>query len=152
MFDIMIDYPTHEEEAEIIRRTTAGTKVQLEPIMSAAQIIRLQDIVRKIPVSDNIIKYTVAIVAGTRPRDDNPYDFIKKWVRWGAGPRASQYIILGAKARAVIRGNYFVSHEDIKVAALPVLRHRIIPTFQAQSEGISTSDIIQKLVSTIKHN
>ncbi len=149
MLNILIDYPTPREEAEIVKATTALREVELSQVLTAAQVLNIQKIVRKIPVSDEVVQYAVKLVGATRPNAPEAPDFIKEWVRWGAGPRASQYLILGAKARAVIRGRYSVSTQDVKSVAYVVLRHRLVRNFHAESEGIRTDDIIEKLLEAV---
>ena len=146
MFHIWIDYPDVKEEVEIVKATTALREVKLERVLTADQVKEIQRVVRRIPVSDAVVEYAVRLVSSTRPgRDDSPED-VKKWVRWGAGPRASQYLILGAKARAVIRGELSVSESDVKAVAPSVLRHRIVVNFHAESEGVSSDDVVKKLL------
>jgi MoxR-like ATPase len=146
-FNIQIDYPTRQEEKEIVKLTTYGTETEVKKVLSAAEIIQLQKIVRDIPVADEVIDYAVNLVSATRPGSDN--EFIDSYVSWGAGPRASQYLVLGAKARAILRGNYNVSREDVRELAHPVLRHRIIPNFNAESEGINSDGIINRLLESV---
>jgi MoxR-like ATPase len=151
-FEIIIKYPTMDEEKEIIKRTTGKTSYELEPVLSATDIIQLQNIVRQIPVSDSVIDYAIACVSCSRPESNMSPDFVKNWVRWGAGPRASQNLILGAKAKAILEGRFTVSIEDIKHLALPVLRHRIILSFNAEAEGVSVEDVIQKILNYVDKN
>jgi MoxR-like ATPase len=146
MFHIWIDYPTIPEECDIVRATTAERKVELKRVLTGEQVKEIQRVVRRIPVSDAIIAKAVKLVASTRPTHDGAPEFVKKWVRWGAGPRASQYIILGAKARAVVRGELSVSESDIKAVAPSVLRHRIVVNFHAESEGVSSDDVVKRLL------
>jgi MoxR-like ATPase len=148
MFHIWIDYPTIQEEMEVVRSTTALREVELTHVLSAEQVKEIQRVVRRIPVSDAVVEYAVRLAASTRPsRDDSP-EAVKKWVRWGAGPRASQYLILGAKARAVIRGELSVSEADVRAVAPSVLRHRIVVNFHAESEGVSSDDVVRQLLGT----
>jgi MoxR-like ATPase len=146
MFNIHLTYPDRESEEEIVRRTTAGEQFELDPVLDSAEVIDIQQVVRKIPASGAMISYAVNLVARTRPMDSSAPEFVRNWIRWGAGPRASQYLILGAKARSVLRGNYFVSTEDIQAVAHEVLGHRIVTNFQAESEGVTPRDIIQRLL------
>jgi len=149
MFNIYIDYPTIDEEIEIVETTTTAREVKLEHVLTAGEVIALKKIVRKIPASREVVSYAVRLVSATRPnRLGSKFDWIKRWVRWGAGPRASQYLILGAKARAVIRGNYCATEEDVRAVAPAVLRHRIITNFHAESEGIKPIDIVNKLLES----
>ncbi len=149
MFKIFVDYPSEEEEFEIIKKTTASYKPQLTRSLSAEEIIDLQEIVRRVPVADHVIRYAMKLVRMTRVTKGEPPAFVKTNVSWGAGPRASQYLILGGKARAVLQGRYYVSTEDIAAVALPCLRHRIITNFNAEAEGINSDKIIQEMLKFI---
>ncbi|MFH2071216.1 MAG: MoxR family ATPase [Elusimicrobiota bacterium] len=148
-FQINIDYPSADEEKTIVQQTTGATIPSLDKVLDADEIIQLQEIVRRVPVSDNVIDYVVRFVGATRPRADGSPDFVKQWLNWGAGPRASQALILGAKARALLDGRYSISIEDIQKLAHPALRHRLILNFNAEAEGITTDDVITKLVSLV---
>ncbi len=150
LFQINIDYPSYEEEKSIVSQTTSVYCPQVDKILTSDEILLLQEIVRKVPVSDYVTEYAVNITRKTRPNDNSSPDFIKHWLAWGAGPRASQSLILGAKSRAILNGNYSVSIDDIKKVALPVLRHRLILNFNAESEGVSVDNIIEKLLSVIE--
>ncbi|MBM4044120.1 MAG: MoxR family ATPase [Planctomycetes bacterium] len=148
MFNIYIDYPSIPEEIQIVQTTTALNEPQLNRVLTAAEVIELRRIVRKIPVATEVVQYAVSLVSSTRPSGlGAELDWIKRYVRWGAGPRASQYLILGAKARAIIRGNYCVSHKDVQAVAPAVLRHRIITNFHAESEGIKPVDVVERLLT-----
>lgn len=149
MFNVNIDYPSYDEEVEIVKKTTGVLEFQIEPVLSADDIINLQTLVRRIPVSDRIVEYAVKIANSTRP-PRTKLDFIKRYVRWGAGPRASQFMVLGAKTRAVLHGNLTPSLEDVRAVAPPVLRHRIITSFNAEAEGVTTDDIIKMLLEEIR--
>jgi len=149
MFNIFVDYPEEHEELEIMRLTTAGREFDVHEILTGDEIIRLQDIVRRVPISDHVIRYAMQFARLTRVHKGGVPDFIKEWVSWGAGPRAGQYLILGAKARAILRGRYYVSCEDIREVAAPVLRHRIITNFNAEAEGINSDQIVKRLVEMI---
>jgi MoxR-like ATPase len=146
MFHIWIDYPSIQEEVRIVRETTALREMSLERVLTAEQVREIQQVVRRIPVSDAVVELAVRLAAGTRPARDDSADFVKKWVRWGAGPRASQYMILGAKARAVIRGELAASEDDVRAVAPSVLRHRIVVNFHAESEGVTADDIVKRLL------
>jgi MoxR-like ATPase len=150
MFEIRIDYPTKQEEIEIVRSTTALRDIQLKPVLNAAQVQEIQNVVRKIPASEAVIKYAVDLVSASRPKSSDAPDFVKQWVRWGAGPRASQYLILAAKARAAVRGNFAVSTADVESVAPLVLRHRIVTNFHAESEGITPDEIVKRLLGLVK--
>ncbi|NLI16358.1 MAG: MoxR family ATPase [candidate division Zixibacteria bacterium] len=150
MFNIFVDYPTQDQENEIVRTTTSAYSSQVESIMKAEEIISLQDLVRRVPVSDHVISYAVKLARATRHTPDNSsFDYIKNWVTWGAGPRASQYLILGAKTRAILHGRPTPSIDDVKAVARPVMRHRIVTSFTAEAEGITSMDIIDKLLKDV---
>jgi MoxR-like ATPase len=149
MFNIKVGYPGREEEIEIMRRTTSTAKVELAPMLQGEQILRLQEVVRQVVVADHIFEYVADLVRATRPRESNAPKFISEMVGWGAGPRACQYLILGGKARAILHGRLHVTEDDIKAVALPVLRHRLVTTFHADAEGVTTDDIIRKLLATV---
>ena len=146
MFNILVDYPTEDEEVEIMKRTTVGVEAEVEEILSGEEIMGLQEIVRKVPVADEVIRYVLRLTRATRINKDEAPEYIKGWLAWGAGPRASQYLILGAKARAVLYGRNHVSAEDVQAVAYPVLRHRILTNFSAEAEGVSPEAIIDRLV------
>tara|TARA_B110001454_G_scaffold106492_1_gene100296 strand:- start:517 stop:1494 length:978 start_codon:yes stop_codon:yes gene_type:complete len=146
MFNILIDYPTHEEEVSIVKVTTAHKESKLNQVISREEILKFQDLVRRVPVADNVIEYAVNLVSATRP-GENAQDFINEWVDWGAGPRASQFLILGAKAKAILDGRPTADIDDVKSLSLPVLRHRVLPNFNAEAEGVSVDDIISKLIN-----
>jgi len=150
MFNIYVDYPKAEEEIEIVLSTTSAIEPQLGKVMSGDDILRLQEIIRKVPAAEHVVKYAVELVRSTRPDDGTCPDSIKNWISWGAGPRASQYLVLGAKARAVIYGRYHISCEDIRVVSKPVLRHRILTSFNAEAEGIDSLHIIDELLKIVK--
>jgi MoxR-like ATPase len=150
MFNIFVDYPSDIEEQTIVRKTTVPLEYSLDKIMAAEEITRLQRLVRTVPVSDHLIQYAVNIARSTRPNWDGAHDFIKSWVSWGAGPRASQYMILAAKTRAILDGRPTPGPDDVRFAALPVLRHRIVTSFNAEAEGVDTIMIVQKLLETVK--
>jgi MoxR-like ATPase len=150
MMNIHVDYPSPEEEVEIVRSTTSPVEVDVEKIMDADEILQLQRIVRLVPASDRVIRYAVSLVRATRPSSENAPQFVRELVSWGAGPRASQYLILGGKARALMMGRYHVSCEDVRAIAMPVLRHRIIPSFNAEAEGIGSSEIIERLIQIVE--
>ena len=145
MFNILVDYPQRNEEIEIMKTTTTAHVPHLDKMLSAEEIIELQEIVRRVPVADHVYEYAVDLAIGTRPLEDTR-PFIHEWVSWGAGPRASQYLILGAKARAILTGRYHATTEDVRAVAPPVLRHRVITNFNAESEGVTSDSIIKRLL------
>jgi len=146
MFNVKVDYPTFEEEMAVVKSTTSDQQVKLRAIMTGEDIIAFQQLVRKVPVADNVISYAVKLVASTRINTPGSPDFVKDLLSWGAGPRASQYLILGAKAHALLKGKYAPDIEDVKAIAVPVLRHRIVPSFTAEADGITADDIIHRLM------
>ncbi len=148
MFHILVDYPSEEEEFRIVRQTTADFQAQVTPTLSGEQILALQKIVRRVPVADHVIRYALDLVRRTRASADDAPDFIRSYVQWGAGPRASQYLILGAKARAVLQGRCYATCEDVRTVAYPVLRHRILTNFNAEAEGIKADEIVRRLIAT----
>jgi MoxR-like ATPase len=146
MFHVLVDYPNEEDELEIVRRTTADVEATITPMLDAAEITALIQIVRKVPVADHVARYALKLARLTRSQNPEAPDFVRAYVMWGAGPRASQYLVLGAKARAVLRGRYHVTHEDIQAVALPVLRHRIKTNFNADAEGVTSDTIVRRLM------
>ena len=149
MFNIWVDYPSAEEEEIIVEATTRSTRAQAESVLTKAEVLQLQEVVRKIPVSSHVIKYATRLVRSTRPAGAEAPDFIKEYVSTGAGPRASQVMIMAAKARAVMEGRIHVSCNDIRKAALPVLRHRILTNFAADSEGLTAVHLIERLLKHV---
>lgn len=149
MFNIYIDYPSGSDEKLIVTSTTGTAAPSLDRVLSAAEVLELQKTVRSIPASDYVVDYAVRLVRATRPSQDGAPEFVKSWVNWGAGPRASQYLILGAKATAVLRGELTPSCEDVRRVATSVLRHRVLTNFSAEAEGITAVEIIRKLLDTI---
>jgi MoxR-like ATPase len=149
MFNIHVGYPSEEEEFQIVRLTTMNRKVDLQHVLSGEEVLALQEIVRKVPVADHVIRYALQFTRLTRRTEGNCPDFINEFVAWGAGPRASQYLILAGKARALLKGRYHVSTEDIRQVAIPVLRHRVVTNFNAEAEGIKSDTIVKKLIDFI---
>ncbi len=150
MFNIYIDYPDPSAEKQIVMTTTSAYEPQLAHAITGEEILRLQKIVRKVPIAESIVDYAVGLSHRSRPNTPDAPEFIKDWVNWGAGPRASQYLVLGAKARAIMHGRYHVSYDDIQAVAKPVLRHRILTNFNAEADGISSLDIIDRLLELIE--
>jgi MoxR-like ATPase len=146
MFNIWVDYPTYEEELSIVRATTVDTKVELDNIFTGDDIMRFQALIRKIPVADNVLEYAVKLVAKTRVKDPSAPEITKKFISWGAGPRASQNLINGAKCHAVLNGKYAPDIEDVKAVAHPILRHRLVRNYKAEAEGYSMDRIIEELL------
>ena len=153
MFNVVIDYPSAEEERQILAATTGTASPQIAVVASGSEIERLHSVVREVPAAENVIDYATRLVRATRPAgapDEAVPDFVTKWVRWGAGPRAGQALLLGAKARALLEGRTVVAHEDIRAVALPVLRHRLLVNFQAEADGISQDEIVSKVVGLVR--
>ncbi len=149
MFKIFVKYPKWQEEFDIVRLTTAIQQVQLTRVLDGPEIIRLQEIIRRVPAADHIIQYAMRLVRATRILEGDVPDVVKSYVSWGAGPRACQYLILGGKVRAVLHGRFHVSTEDIQAVARPVLRHRIVTNFNADAEGFTTDKIIERLLEIV---
>ena len=149
LFNIMVDYPKWDEEVEIMKRATGTPAPHLAPVIEREDLLACQTLVRRIPAADHIFHYAAQLVRTTRPNQPEAPDFIRDWLNFGAGPRASLNLVLAAKARAILSGRFHVSSEDIRAVAKPVLRHRIIPNFTAQAEGVSADDIIARLLDTI---
>jgi len=149
MFNVLVDYPDEEEEFQIVKRTTAEWTPQITPTLDGPQILELQHIVRRVPVADHVIRYALDLARLTRPAAVAAPDYVREYVSWGAGPRASQYMILGAKARAVLYGRFHAATEDVRAAAFPVLRHRLITNFNAEAEGLKPDDLIRRLIHTV---
>ncbi len=152
MFEIRVDYPTEDEEMAIMQATTSDTASDVKPVISGPEILELQSVVRRVPVAEPIIKYAMRLTRMTRVSTEEAPDFVKEWVAWGAGPRATQYLILGAKARALLQGRFHVITEDIDAVAHAVLRHRIVTTFSAEAEGVTSDGIVDKLIGAVRSN
>jgi MoxR-like ATPase len=145
MFNVSLNYPTFQEELQVVKNTTSTQKPQVNKLLNAEQIIYFQQLVRNIPVADNVLEYAVKLVAKTRPNGELAAPQVKRLLNWGAGPRASQFLILGAKCHAVISGKYSPDNEDVQAIAKPILRHRIVRSYHAEAEGLSADDIIEQL-------
>jgi len=149
MFHIDVGYPGFDEEMDIVRATTSSYTPELKKVLSAERVVELQNIVREVPASDHVVKYAVALARQSRPGSESPPDFVKDWVAWGAGPRASQFMIVGAKARALLHGRYAATCEDVRALAKPVLKHRIITNFHAEAEGVGPERVIERLLESV---
>ena len=149
MFNTFVDYPSDEEEFQIVKRTTADVTAQVRPTLDADEILALQRIVRRVPVADHVARYALRLVRLSRPGQDGAPGFIREYVTWGAGPRASQYLVLGAKARAVLHGRCCATCDDIRAVAPPVLRHRILTNFNAEAEGVKPDEIVRRLLEYV---
>ena len=146
MFNVKLDYPTFEEELEIVKTTTIDRADKIRVVLTADEILNYQRVIRRLPVPDNVYRYAVSLVAKTRVSGDDVHPYAKKYISWGAGPRASQYLIMGAKTNAALKGKYSPDIEDVKAVAVEVLRHRIVRNYYAEAEGISTDAIIKELL------
>ncbi len=149
MFKVLVDYPTEEEEFQIVKMTTSAQEVNLERTLNAAEVMALQEIVRRVPCADHVIRYAMRIVRNTRVDKGDVPKFIKDYVSWGAGPRASQGLVMAGKARAILRGQFHVTIEDIRGVALPVLRHRVLTNFNAEADNVTSDDMITRLIETL---
>jgi MoxR-like ATPase len=146
MFNVWVDYPSYEEELEIVKKTTSDQAVELDVVLTSEQIIAYQDLIRRIPVADNVLEYAVSLVNKTRVNNEKATELTKKYITWGAGPRASQYLVVGAKCYAALRGKYSPDIEDVKAIAKPILRHRLVRNYRADAEGYSMDRIIEELL------
>jgi MoxR-like ATPase len=147
MFNLWLEYPSFNEEITIVKSTTSPYTAQLQRVLTGQQINEYQNLVRRVPVADSVVQYAVQLVSRTRPKNEKSPKFIKDWLMWGAGPRASQYLILGAKTRAVLSGRHNPDVDDVRAVAAPVLRHRIIPNFNAEADGVTPISIVEKLLA-----
>ena len=146
MFNLKVDYPSFAEEIQIVKNTTSDKEQTVNEVLSAGEILKIQDLIRKIPVADNVVEYAVKLVAKTRPDSDLATDQVNKYLSWGAGPRASQFLVLAAKSYAAINGKYSPDIEDVKAIALPILRHRIVRNYKAEAEGMSVEKLVDSLL------
>ena len=146
MFNVLLDYPNYSEELDIVKATTSGNSVNINKVIEADDIIAYQDLVRSIPINDNVLEYAVSLVSKTRPNTDNSDEIVNEYIEWGAGPRASQYMVLAAKCYAIINGKYTPDIEDVKAVAKPILRHRIVKNYKAESKGMSVDNIIDAIL------
>ncbi len=149
MFNLWLDYPNFQDEVQIVHNTTSSYSASLNKVLNSSDLIKFQELVKRVPVADNVVEFAVKVSNLTRPNQKNSFEFIKNWITWGAGPRASQYLILAAKSKAIIEGRFTPNIDDVKFSMLPVLRHRIITNFAADAEGISSVDIIKKLLENL---
>ena len=149
MFSIHVDYPSEAEEKEIVETTTSAYQPDLRKVLSGEDIRHLQRLVRRVPVPDHVLDHAVRLARSTRPKDGSP-DYVRNWVSWGAGPRASQYLVLGAKTRAILAGKYAPETEDVRAVAQPVLRHRIVTNFNAEADGVTPAEIVERIIQDVK--
>ena len=150
MFNVVIDYLPENDEVTVVQRTTAGKPEPIQPLFTGEDVLRFHDIVRKVPVAEDIVRYAVRLAAASRPHQDGAPDFVNQWVNWGAGLRAAQFLVLGAKARALLAGRAHVAAEDIRALAHATLRHRILINYRAEAEGVSVAKVIDRLLETVK--
>jgi MoxR-like ATPase len=146
LFNIVVDYPSESEEREIIRRVTSPSTTEITPLLNAEEIIHLQGVVKRVPVGEHVIDFAAKLARATRPKDQSAPDFVKEMVGWGAGPRAGISLISAAKAHAVLRGRLHATTADVAAVAVPVLRHRVITTFNAEAAGVTSDDVIKRLI------
>ena len=146
MFNIILDYPDYASEIEIVKATTSDTEAKVEAVLGKEEILSYQTLVRRVPVADNVIEYVVGLVNKTRKGNEQSTEFTNNYIDWGAGPRASQYLVLGAKCHALLKGKYSPDIEDVKAVATPILRHRIVRNFKAEADDISVEKIIQEIL------
>ena len=152
MFNVVIDYLPEDQEVAVVQQTTAGGSETIEPLFNAEDVQRFNDLVRKVPAAEDLVRHAVQLAAASRPSQDNTPDFVNEWVSWGAGLRAAQFLVLGAKARTLLQGRSHVTAEDIQAVAAPVLRHRVLVNYRAEAEGMTTQKIIEQLLDQVKPN
>ena len=152
MFNVVIDYLPEDQEVSVVQQTTAGGSETIEPLFNAEDVQRFNDLVRKVPAAEDLVRYAVQLAAASRPSQDNTPDFVNEWVSWGAGLRAAQFLVLGAKARTLLQGRSHVTADDIQAVAAPVLRHRVLVNYRAEAEGMTTQKIIEQLLDHVKPN
>ena len=150
MFNVVVDYLPENDEVEVVKRTTAGKPKAIQPLFTGEDVLRFHELVRKVPVAEDVVRYAVRLAAASRPGQPNTPDFVKQHVAWGAGLRAAQFLVLGGKARALLAGRAHVSAEDIKALALPTFRHRILVNYRAEAEGVTVETVIGRLLETVK--
>jgi MoxR-like ATPase len=149
MFNVVINYLPEEDEVAVVERTTSRRPADIEPIFSSADVLRFHELVRQVPIAQNLVRYAVRLAASSRPQQAASPAFVNDWVSWGAGTRAAQFLALGAKARALLQGRSHVTAEDIRALAAPVLRHRILVNYRAEAEGASVDAVIKRLLDTV---
>ena len=150
MFNVFVDYLPEDEEVAVVTRTTSGDKAKLEPLFSGSDLVNFRSIVQSVPIAEDVARYAVRLAATSRPQQATTPDFINEWVSWGAGLRAGQYLVLGAKVKALLDGKSHVSIDDIRHVAHPVMRHRILINYRAEADGISTEQVIDRLLETVQ--
>jgi MoxR-like ATPase len=150
MFNVLIDYLNEDDEVAVVRQTTALEPEPIEQIFSGEDVLRFHQVIRKVPIADDIVRYAVRLAAASRPGTAHATDFVNEWVNWGAGLRASQYLVLGAKARALLYGKTHVTMDDIQALAHPVLRHRILVNYRAEAEGVQVKELVNRLLDSVE--
>ncbi len=150
MFNIVMDYLPEADEVKVVTQTTAGRPAPIEALFTGEDVLSFHELVRKVPIAEEMVRYAVQLASASRPRQPNTPDFVNEWVSWGAGTRAGQFLVLGAKARALLRGRAHVTAEDIQVLAVPALRHRVLLNYRAEAEGVRVDDVVKKLVAAVK--
>jgi MoxR-like ATPase len=150
MFNVVINYLPEDDEVAVVTQTTARLPQPIEAIFTGEDVMRFHDVVRKVPIAEDLVRFAVRLAAASRPHQDGTPDFINEWVSWGAGTRAGQYLVLGGKARALLHGRAHVTPEDIQTLAYPVLRHRVLVNYRAEAEGVTVDNIVQRLLENVK--
>jgi MoxR-like ATPase len=150
MFNVVIDYLPEDDEVAVVRRTTSGPSQAIEPLFGADDVLRFQEIVRRVPVAEDVVRWAVRLAAASRPGQDDAPAFINEWVSWGAGLRAAQYLVLGAKARALLSGRSHATPDDIRALVHPTFRHRILIGYRAEADGVSVDDVIDRLLEQVQ--
>ncbi len=146
MFNIRMDYPSYEEELSVVKSTTVDKDVELQPVITADEILQYQELIRRLPISDHVLEYCVGIAASTRPNTERAPEIVDQYLSWGAGPRASQFLVIGAKCHAALRGKYSPDEEDVQAVAIPILRHRVVRNYKAAADGYEVEDILKELL------
>jgi MoxR-like ATPase len=150
MFNVVIDYLPEQDEVEVVKRTTSGRPEVIEPLFTGDDVLRFHDVVRKVPIAEDVVRYAVRLASASRPSQEGSPDFVRQWVSWGAGLRAAQFLVLGGKARALLAGRAHVTADDIRALARPVFRHRILVNYRAEAEGVNVERVIDRLMETVK--
>jgi len=150
MFNVVVDYLPQDDEVEVVKRTTAGKPKPIEPLFTGEDVLHFHDVVRRVPVAEDVVRYAVRLASASRPGQEGTPDFVNQWVSWGAGLRAAQYLILGAKARALLAGRAHVSADDVKALVHATFRHRILINYRAEAEGVKVETVIDRLVQSVK--
>jgi MoxR-like ATPase len=152
MFNVYIDYLPEDDEVAVVCQTTTTDPEPIQQVFSGEDLVRFHSVVRKVPIAQDVVRYAVRIATASRPGPNNSLDFVNEWVTWGAGLRASQYMVLGAKARALLHGKSHVNFEDIRAMAHPVLRHRVLINYRAEAEGVVVDDLVDRLLKSVEEN